>query len=329
MGRPRTINKKLPMHMHQKGRHFYYVIASKWTPLGKDYAVALREWAKIEGRAPEAAGTFAAAAAEWSNTELVKVAAKTQKEYARAIDARLSKVFGTMPLDAIKPRHVYQYLTQHKAPTAANREIAVLSLIFNWARASGLTDAPNPCAGIRRNHERGRDRYITDTEFRTLLKHAGRQDLRDAMLLAYYSGQRPGDVLRMEWSHIRAGALWVTQRKTRAALRIDIVGELARVIKQIRQRALVGTTIVVSATGKPVSYNTLNDHYVAARAQAAAELPAIASIQFRDIRGKAATDLEDPNAAKALLGHTTMAMTEHYIKQRSGSVVQPVKRKIR
>jgi integrase len=329
MGRPRTINKKLPIRLHQKGRSFYHVIAAKWTPLGRDYAAALREWARIEGRTPEAAGTFSQAAAEWCKTELAKLAAKTQKEYQRAIDRRLVPVFGLTPLDQIKPRHIFQYLTKRSSAVAANREIAVLSAIFNWSRASGLTDASNPCAGIRRNVETGRDRYITDAEFRCLMTHAGRQDLRDAMLLAYYSGQRPGDVLRMEWAHIRDGALWVQQKKTGAFLRIDIVGELAEVIEEIRKRPVMGRAIVVSAAGRPVAYNTLNDLYTAARRRAAAELPAIKTIQFRDIRGKAATDLDDPTAAKALLGHTTMAMTEQYIKQRAGSLVQPVRRKIR
>jgi hypothetical protein len=56
-------------------------------------------------------------------------------------------------------------------------------------------------------------------------------------------------------------------------------------------------------------------------------MPSVADIQMRDIRGKAATDVEDLAHAQALLGHTTRAMTEKYVKQRAGERVAPARRK--
>lgn len=45
-----------------------------------------------------------------------------------------------------------------------------------------------------------------------------------------------------------------------------------------------------------------------------------------DIRGKVATDLDDPVAAQQLLGHSSIKMTESYIKQRATDVVQPLRK---
>lgn len=65
------------------------------------------------------------------------------------------------PLETIQPLHVRQYLTWRKAtPVRANREKALLSAIWNFARDIGYTALANPCAGIKGNKETGRDIYI-------------------------------------------------------------------------------------------------------------------------------------------------------------------------
>ena len=51
--------------------------------------------------------------------------------------------------------------------------------------------------------------------------------------------------------------------------------------------------------------------------------------QFRDLRAKAATDTDEASGtrtAQAILGHTTEAMTAHYIRHKVGKKVYPVRR---
>ncbi len=57
----------------------------------------------------------------------------------------------------------------------------------------------------------------------------------------------------------------------------------------------------------------------------AARKAAKVSFQFRDIRAKSATDLENLAHAQKLLGHKTRAMTEHYTRNRKGEKVSPLK----
>ncbi|WP_310390094.1 hypothetical protein [Roseateles sp.] len=49
------------------------------------------------------------------------------------------------------------------------------------------------------------------------------------------------------------------------------------------------------------------------------------SFQFRDLRAKAATDTGDLAHSQKLLGHRNREMTEHYVRQRVGERVQPLR----
>ncbi len=63
------------------------------------------------------------------------------------------------PLDSIKPQHVYQYMRwRSDAPVSANREKALLSHMWNYARKMGYTKLANPCSGISGNPEAGSDK---------------------------------------------------------------------------------------------------------------------------------------------------------------------------
>lgn len=104
--------------------------------------------------------------------------------------------------------------------------------MFNKAREWGYTDATNPCQGVKGFKESGRDRYVSDDEFQAVWEKAD-QTTRDAMDLALLTGQRPADVLKIERTDLRDGALWIVQNKTKVKRAIEITGELAQLIERI------------------------------------------------------------------------------------------------
>ena len=112
------------------------------------------------------------------------------------------------------------------------------------------------------------------------------------------------------------------QAKTKAKLRIAIEGELATVIERIRARAVVGVYLLTTRRGQRLSYQRLR--WLFDRARDAAKV----RFQFRDLRAKAATDMENLEHAQKLLGHATRDMTEHYTRKRLGEKVSPVRRKL-
>ncbi len=324
MGRYRSRHHDLPARMHRKGGAYYYVQSSRprrWISLGSDRVKALISYAQLEQTALDGSLITFGVIAERYRKEVIPLKAYgTQKEYSRAIDA-LRDVFDSMPLEAIGPEHVRKYLDSRTKKVTANREIAVLSTIFNRAREWGYTKIANPCQGVHRNRELGRDRYVTDEEYRLLYAHAD-PILQDAMDLAYYTGQRVGDVLRMKRADIQDGALSVRQAKTKARLRIAIEGELAAVLDRITARAVVGVYLLTTERGDRLSHRQLRWRFDRARDAAKVDF------QFRDLRAKAATDMENLEQAQKLLGHATRDMTEHYTKKRAGEKVRPVRRKL-
>ena len=236
--------------------------------------------------------------------------------------ANLLKVFAHMPIDAIAPMHVREYMDIRGkvAAVRANREKALLSHVFNKAREWGFTALQNPCQGVRGFKESGRSRYVTDAEF-DQVKAQAHFTVADAMDLALLTGQRPADVLKLKRTDIRDGALCVTQNETGARLEIEIIGELAAVIARIieRPRQAISPHLIQDANGQRLTYHALRSRFDKARSLAKVDF------QFRDIRAKAATDTGDLAHSQKLLAHKNRDMTEHYVKARMGDRVKPLR----
>lgn len=70
--------------------------------------------------------------------------------------------------------------------------------------------------GIRKIKEKPRDFYADAAVWNAVYAKAC-EELKDAMDLAYLTGQRPADVLKMRFTDIRDGSLEVQQNKKEAA----------------------------------------------------------------------------------------------------------------
>jgi hypothetical protein len=178
MGRPRLpANTGLPPRMSarrlKRATHYYYRTATGGAiPLGPDLAAAKVKWSQLEQAGailPDDA--WLTVSARYQRDGLAGKAPKTVREYTAALK-RLDTAFRGARLRDIRPMHISQYLDRRSAPVAANREIAVLSAVYNWSRARGITDHPNPAAGIARRSAPAREVYVTDAQFRAVRDHA-------------------------------------------------------------------------------------------------------------------------------------------------------------
>lgn len=355
------------MRARVRGNTIYYYLDKGGKPrveipLGKNYVEAVRKWAQeTTNRGPAGAATsFKMAADCYVRDVLPKKAPATQKLNMREL-ANLLDFFGDPKesIDSIKPIMVKQYLdwrakqvldekiaanaervkggrepspiTGTEGHVPANREKALLSHIWNYARESGLTHLANPCAGIKGFKEAGRDAYIDDSIYSAVWTVA-EQGLRDAMDLAYLSAQRKADVLKFSRSDLKDDQLTVVQNKTGKRLRVSVEGQLAAVIERINRRKVAGITLVCNDKGERMTEFMLRGAFDRARVAAQEKFPHLAkeiqSFQFRDLRAKAGTDKEEKegmDAAQAQLGHSTSAMTAHYVRHRRGKLVKPTK----
>lgn len=310
-------------------------------PLGGDLDEAKIEWARLDRKAtPKPAHLMGRLFDDYESKVLPTLKPGTQRDYLKGLK-QLRNAFESAPIEAISPQVIAQYRDARTAKVRANREIALLSTMFTFAREWGLTDKANPCFGLRRNKEMPRDFYAGDSVWNAVYEQAA-QDLRDAMDLAYLTGQRPADVLKASAADINHGFLMVGQGKTEKRLRIRLYDganetDLCLFINGLldrRTQADIKTSILITnQAGLRMSYNMLRNRWDEARDQAAtkaatdgdAELATtIRKFQFRDIRPKAGSEIEDIKDASRLLGHSTEEMTKK-VYRRVGEIVKPTK----
>lgn len=365
VGRRPTKHLNLPRGMRARakaqGRLYYYFDTGtrprKEIPLGADYALAVKQWAELamarDGSKPSAAViTFKHAAERYQREVFPTKAPRTQRDNLKELE-KLYAFFNDppAPLDEVTPQHIRQYLDSRRhSGVRANREKALFSHVFNKAREWGYTDKPNPCQGVKGFTEHARDVYIDDVTFK-LVWDAADRPTRDAMTLAYLTGQRPADVLRMRLSDVKDGLLSVTQGKTGKKLRISVEGELLDIITTIQEQKfdakVTSLAVIRDEKGRALSYGALDGRFEKARDKAIAELAkglaqltgqdvqrcqdqmaAIRAFQFRDLRAKAGTDKADSTdmrEAQRQLGHDSIKTTEIYLRARVGERVKPTK----
>jgi integrase len=338
--RPQTPGAIPHLRARKKGKKTFYYYdhggkPRKEEPLGSNYGLAVKRWAEIQhagAEKPQEVITFRYVANCYRAEVIPTKGAGTQKVNLREL-TKLIEFFDDPPgpLDKIEPTHVKAYL-KWRGKTGrirANREKALLSHIWNWAREEGYTSLPNPCAGVKGFKEKGRDVYVEDEVYAAVWEVAS-QPLKDAMDLAYLTGQRVGDTLRMDERDIRNGLLHVRQAKTGARVPIEVIGELAVLLTRIAKRkaglVVRATRLIVGDTGQPLTASMLRGAFD--RAREAAQVPK-GAFQFRDLRAKAGTDKADTagdiREAQKQLGHSSVVMTEHYTRNRRGAKVTPTK----
>lgn len=144
---------------------------------------------------------------------------RTQKDNLLSLK-QLCAAFSDAPIEAITPQIIAQYRDKRSGKVRANHEISLLSHIYNMAREWGITSKENPASGVRKNKER-RDFYA-GPEIWNAVYECALGELRDAMDLAYLTGQRPADVLSMRATDCDENYLQVAQLKTSKKLRIEL-----------------------------------------------------------------------------------------------------------
>ncbi|MGQ5523566.1 tyrosine-type recombinase/integrase [Chitinimonas sp. PSY-7] len=353
-------------------------------PLGSDYPLALKKYAELEIAATAESidiTTFQHVANQYLEKVVPLKSASTQRNNKLYL-TKLSAFFNDPParLSDIEPLNIRQYLDwrvgearraaelkneerrqkgikeleieNNHGHVIANREIALFSAIWNYARESGYTKLANPCQGITKFRELGRDVYIED-DVNNAVYAAACQTLRDCMDLAYLTGQRPSDTIRMSETDIKYGALSIRTGKTKKKIRIALKGSLEQLIGLIRSRKktleIHSLRLIVNEKGEGIRKDALRYRFDKARERAIKTVmekvyktadpnvkerlfllaAAIDEFQFRDLRAKAGTDKADDTGdirkSQKLLGHTTVAMTEHYIRDRRGAMSDPTK----
>lgn len=247
----------------------------------------------------------------------------TVKSY-KTLKARLVDHFGTMPLAAIRPRHVAAYVAEMSKKYGAAtviRDVDLLHAIFKSALREELVDS-NPAASAERPkrppfrpvilepQEVGRvSRAFTDTQART------------AFLTLVLTGIRRSELQRLRWSDIDLvdNVLRVRASKSEDGIRsIALSPTLAEELWQHRRRtAFQGEQERVFC--HPKKGTVYNDHLFADALTAALKAAGVDKKMrpFHDLRHTAITnDAAAGSNAIAVMtkaGHANMTTTKRYM----------------
>jgi integrase len=238
---------------------------------------------------------------------------RTRADYIKQI-AKIEQKFGDCPLKALawpKTRGIFMEWRDElalKSPRNADYAWTVLALILAWAKGRGKIPI-NPCEkGGRVYHGTRVDKIwsIDDEEafFRSAPHH-----LHLPLLLAVWTGQRQGDLLRLPWSAYDGNAIRLRQSKSmrRGARRpvyvtIPVGAPLKAALDMAPKRSPI---ILTTMSGTPWTSDGFRTSWGKACAKAG-----ITGVTFNDLRGTAVTRL-------ALVGCTEaeiVAITGHSLK---------------
>ena len=314
--RRRSKDRDLPPRVYRHGRQFRFVPVDPETgknarpiPLGNERGVALRRWAELVNERPGADEyTIQGIWDRYQREELPKKAEKTRRNYEQQAHVLLP-VFGAMRGEQIEPKHAIRYLDKRAsvAPVQANREIQLLRAMLTKATHWGLISA-NPLRGLQyRNPEPPRERYVTDDELALAIEAARQPWLKALMWLAYLTGLRRGDLLKLTRFQLQEDGLMVKESKTGKRVLIAWTPEL---------RSVVDAALEASPDSRvfPVSESAVNNAWGRFQRQWAAD--GHERFLLRDLRAKHATDFEAAGGdATAQLGHSARSVTtRHYLR---------------
>ncbi|MGX5795588.1 tyrosine-type recombinase/integrase [Pseudomonas sp. E2-15] len=348
--RPRnTEYRHLPPRMYQRTRKrkngttwtaFYYRDSTgKDMPLGKDLDKARLKWAELEAKDKPGDLTIMKGIFDRYIRDVIpKKGARTQTDNLAELK-QLRPTFDSAPIDSITPANIAGYRDARTAKVRANREIALLSHVFNMAREWGLTERENPCQGVRKNKEIPRDYYANAVVWDAVYGMA-EPELKEAMDLGYLTGQRPADVIIMRSDDTEGDYFLVTQGKTGQKLRILMRTEsgensLGKLVREITERNVSHPSkyLLINRHGKRMTKGMLRLRWDKAREKARLKAidqgdpllaAKIAGFQFRDIRPKAASEILDIGDASLLLGHSKQEITKR-VYRRIGATAKPSK----
>ena len=129
--------------------------------------------------------------------------------------------FAGRNIAAIDGREVRNWFASLAAtPVAADRSMPILSVIMREAERMGYRpEDSNPCRGIRRYRRKGRERFLSDDEIRSLSTVLSTRAERypsqvAAVRLLLLTGCRKSEILTLRWSDYREGHLFLRDSKT-------------------------------------------------------------------------------------------------------------------
>jgi integrase len=232
--------------------------------------------------------------------------------------SNLAPVFGQKPLHLVTKRDIEAYSRERASKVkgaTVNRELALLRHLFNIAIDKGYTDN-NPARGFKKFPEAPwrHKFFFSESEIEKLM-NASAPHLRSILAVAFGTGLRKGDILKLKWRDVDLdrGIISIQMQKTGEPVEIPLIPMLQDLLRQMKSHA--GPYQFVFSLGS--SGQGIGDIKTAFRAALRRSGLAEKGYRFHDIRRTFARMLYNQGVIltkiQRLLGHKSVLTTERYL----------------
>jgi integrase len=219
---------------------------------------------------------------------------------------------------------LHEKITASGRPVRANRVIAVASKMFSLSlkpiagESEPWRDAAqgNPCKGIERNQEEGRERFFSTAEIAALsdalAEHRG--PAADCLRLIMLTGARPGEAMRARWDEFADAGVWdkpSAHTKQRKRHRVPLSPAAIELVAKLKSKRADDSEFVFPgrAAGRPIRELRRVWEAVTVRAGLKGALVYTLRHSYASIGAGGGLSLQ---IIGKLLGHTVARTTERY-----------------
>jgi integrase len=201
---------------------------------------------KAEGRE---ADSFKELAEDYLN-RYSKPKKKSWKEDERIINNKLNPVIGNITAKCVTRAQIRELLEgiAPRAPIEANRALATVRKIYNWALSQDLVES-NPCHGISApGMEHQRERVLSEDEIKKLWSEFEKETpgVCATFRLRLITAQRGGEVFSIEWKELDLENAWWTipgeKSKNGLAHRVPLIQAAIKIFENIREKQMQSKT---------------------------------------------------------------------------------------
>lgn len=227
-------------------------------------------------------------------------AVRTKRHYADYLDL-IRKEFGALSLldlESIGTRGEFKRWRDSLAdkPRSADYAWSVLSRVLSFAKDRGMLSRNIAERGGRVYRADRREAVWTDDDISAFNTNAG-PELRLALLLAFWTGQRKGDLLALKWTAYDGVSFHIKQSKSGRRVTIPATNAVRVALKDATRRS---PNILSNSRGKPWTDSGFSTSWRKAMAVAN-----VKGLTFHDLRGTTVTRLAMAGCSIAEIGAVT------------------------
>lgn len=205
----------------------------------------------------------------------------------------------------------------NSGPYAANRTLALVRKVFNWAIKHGQVKAENPVSGIDFYKEVERDVRLNDDDLPRLLQaieEDSNQAVKDFFVLLLFTGVRRSNLQMMRWEQLDfKRAVWRIPHTKNGNPQVIPLGDTELVILSRRQRDVDSEWVFPSATSKTGYYTEPRVAW-----ERICKRAGFANVRMHDLRRTLASFMVDTGASLPvvgkMLGHLSPQSTKIYAR---------------